>query len=141
MSHRSPSFCRFWFVAAAFVAATGGGASVGRSQQVVGSIGASLMILEPVAAPPLRITGLDIGPDGVAHVETMLPSSRRTSQIVMARVSSSTTGFAPQPPLLVAPSGRATRVRHQLSIGRDRRSDAVRPTEVRVEYLIIAAGT
>jgi hypothetical protein len=33
------------------------------------------------------------------------------------------------------------RVRHQLSIGADRRSDAVRSTELRVEYLIVAAGT
>jgi len=141
MSPRSPSFCRFWFLAAAFVAATAGGASVGRSQQAVGSIGASLTILEPVAAPPLRITRLDIGPDGVAHIETMLPGTRRTSQIVMTRVSSSTTGFAPQPPLPVTPSGSAMRVRHQPSIGADRRSDAVRSTELRVEYLIVAAGT
>jgi hypothetical protein len=143
MSRRSPSACRSWILAAALVAATGGVASVGRSQQVFGSIGVSLTILEPIAAPGLRVTGFDVSRDGIAGIETTVSSSVRTSQLVMTRIWSSTAGFAleHQPPVLVAPSSGALRTRYRVSIARERRRDHARPTELRVEYLIVAAGT
>ena len=142
MSRRSLSACRSWILAAALVSATGGVASVGRTQQVPGSIGASLTILEPIATPGLRVTGFDVGRDGIARIETTVSSSVRTSQLVMARIWSSTAGFTPeqQPPMLVAPSSGALRTRYRVSIARERR-DHGRPTELRVEYLIVAAGT
>jgi hypothetical protein len=143
MSRRSPSVSRALLLAAALIAATGGAASVGRSQQVAGSIGASLTILEPTPAPQPQVTRIDLGRDGVARIETMLPASARTSHLVIARVSSSTTGFTPepQPPVLVAPSGGVTLMRYLVSVRRDRRADQAPLTELRVEYLIVAAGT
>ncbi len=143
MSNRPPSLRRYWFLAAALLVATGGAASVGRTQQVTGSIGASITILEPVAAPSLRVTGLDVGRDGTARIETLLPPSSSTSQLVMASVSSSTPGFTPmpQPPVLVTPSSGETRMRYLVRIGRDRQADTTRPMALRVQYLIVAAGT
>ena len=145
MSPRSLSAYRSWVLAAALVVATGGGAAVGRTQQVAGSIGVALTILEPVATPPLRVTGFDLGRDGLGRIETTLPASAQTSLLVMARVASSTTGYAPetQPPTLVAPSSGVTRVRYLVNVGRDRRAGRARegPTELRVEYLIVVAGT
>ena len=139
---RPPSARRSWILAAVWVAATGGVASVGRTQQVSGSIGVSLTILEPVAAPGLRVTRFDVSRDEVARIETTVSSSVRTSQLVMTRIWSSSAGFTPeqQPPMLVAPSSDALRARYRVSIARERR-DHGRPTELRVEYLIVAAGT
>ena len=143
MSHRSPSACRSWTLAAALVAATGGAASVGRTQQVIGSIGVSLTIREPIAAPELRVTGFDVDRDGIARIETTLATSTRTSQLVMTRLSSPTTAFTPvpQPPMLVAPSRSAARARYLVNVGCEHRTDRARPTELRVEFLIVAAGT
>jgi len=143
MSRRSPSAHRSWILAAALVAATGGLASVGRTQQVAGSIGASLTILEPISAPELRVTGVDVDRDGFAQIETTLATSTRTSQLVMARLSSPTIAFTPaqRPPMLVAPSRPAARARYFVNVGRDRRTDRARPTELRFELLIVAAGT
>ena len=140
MSRRSPSTYRFWILSAALVAATGGAASVGRTQQVCGSIGASLTILPAAAAPQPRVTELDVARDGIARIETTLPSSAATSQLVMARVSSSATGFTPepQPPALVPPASSGVRLHHVVKVKRDRRAPAPLPVELRVEYLIVA---
>jgi hypothetical protein len=139
----SPTIHRSRVLAAALIAATGGAASVGRTQQVVGSIGVSLTIFEPISALQPRVTRIDLGRDGIARIETMFPASTRTSQLVMARVSSSTTGFAtvPQPPMLIAPSSGARRVRYLVSVGGDGRADRAQPRELRVEYLVVVAGT
>jgi len=140
MSHRSPSISRFLLLAAAVIAATGGAASVGRTQQVTGSIGVSLTILAPAAGPQLRVSGFDLGRDGILRLETTLPTSAATSQLVMTRISRSTTGFAlePQPPMLVSPSSTESRMRYLVNVGRATRTAGARPTEVRVEYLIVA---
>ncbi|HEX7978940.1 MAG TPA: hypothetical protein VF461_10080 [Gemmatimonadaceae bacterium] len=139
----SPMICRSGVFVAALIAATGGAASVGRTQQVAGSIGVSLTILEATSTPQPRATGIDLDRDGVARIEMMLPASARTSQLVMARVSSSTTGFTPvpQPPRLIAPPNGTRRVHYLVSLGGDRRADRAQPMELRVEYLIVVAGT
>ena len=143
MSNLSPSALRSWILAAAVVVATGGAASVGRTQQVSGSIGATLTILEPVAAPEFLVSRFDVGRDGVARFETTIPLAPRTPALVIARVSSSTTDFTPEAPapVLIAPTGGATRLHYRVGVGRDRRADPARPTKLRVEYLIVAAGT
>jgi hypothetical protein len=113
---------------------------VGRTQQVSGSIGASLTIPPPAAAPLWRVTELDVARDGIARIETTLPSPAATSQLVMARVSSSTAGFTPepQPPTLVPPASSGVRLHHVVKVKRDRRAPAPLPVELRVEYLIVA---
>ena len=140
MSLLSPSGRRSSILAVLLLAVTGGVASVGRGQQVTSSIGASLTILEPAGLAPPRVTGFDVGRDGIAHIETMLSPLPRASQLVMARIWSSATPFTPelQPPTLVTPSSAATRVHYRVPVGRDRRTDRARPTELRVEYLIVA---
>jgi hypothetical protein len=142
MSNLSPPAFRSRILAAALVVATGGAASVGRTQQVTGSIGATLTIIEPVAAPRFLVSGFDVGRDGVARFETTIPLALRTPPLVIARVSSST-DFTPEAPasVLIAPASGATRLRYLVRVGRDRRADHTRPTELRVEYLIVAAGT
>jgi hypothetical protein len=139
MSRLSPSARRSRILAVVLLAATGGVASVGRTQQVPGSIGASLSILEPAAAAPPRVTGFDVGRDGIARIETILSPSPRASRLVMARISSSATRFTPelQPPTLVTPSSAATRASYRVRVPRDRPTDRTRPTELRVEYLIV----
>lgn len=76
---------------------------MGRTQQVGGSIGVSLTILEPVAETQPRVIAFDVDRAGIVHIESTLPTSARTSRLVMARVSSSTNGIAaePQLPMLV----------------------------------------
>ena len=143
MSSLSPSPLRSWILAAALVVATGGAASVGRTQQVSGSIGATLTILEPVTAPEFLVSGFDVGRDGVARFETTIPRAPRTPALLIARVSSSTTDFTPEAParVLIAPTSGATRLHFRVGVGRDRRTDPGRPAKLRVEYLIVAAGT
>lgn len=138
MSRLSPSARRSRILAVVLLGTTSV-ASVGRTQQVTGSIGASLTILEPAAAAPPRVTRFDISRDGIARIETILSPSPRASQLVMARISSSGTPFTPelQPPTLVTPSGAATRVSYRVRVPRDRPTDRTRPTELRVEYLIV----
>ena len=139
MSHRSPSAYRSWSLAAALVAATGGITSVGRTQQVSGSVGASITILPPITTPQPRVTELDIGRDGSTRIETTLPSSAPTSQLVMARISSSATGFTaePQPATLVLPSSNGARLHHLVKVRREVRTPAAQPVQLRVEYLIV----
>jgi len=139
MSRLSPSARRSRILAVVLLATTGGVASVGRTQQVTGSIGASLTILEPTAAAPPRIAGFDVGRDGIARIETILSPSPRVSRLVMARISSSGTPFTPelQPTTLVTPSSAATRVSYRVRVPRDRPTDRTRPTELRIEYLIV----
>jgi hypothetical protein len=140
MSNRSPSTHRSWILSAALVAATGGAASVGRTQQVSGSIGVSLTILPPIAGPQPRVTEFDIGRDSVTRIGATLPSSALTSQLVMVFVSSSSTEFTPepQPSTLVPPSSSAVRMLHLVKVKRDRRTPAAQPMALRVEYLIVA---
>ena len=140
MSDRSPSIGRSWVLAAALIVATGGAASVGPTQQVTGSIGVSLTILPPVADQPLRVTRVSVSRDGVARFETTAPTSARTSQLLMASVSSSATGFAPepQPPALVPASRAESRLRYLVNVGHTDRSVEARPVEVRVQFLMVA---
>ena len=139
MPDRSSSICRYGILAAAIVAATGGIASVGRSQQLSGSIGASLTILAPIAAPPLRVVRFDVGSDGVARLETTLPSAGRMSQVVMVRASDVSAGSMSElhPAPLVSSSSGVMRTQYRITIGRGG-SDLSPPTAVRVEYLIVA---
>ena len=140
MPDRTPSICRTLVLAAAIIGATGSAASVGRTQQMIGTIGASLTILQPVASQPIRVTGFTVDRDGVARVEMTVPSSARTSQLVMTRVTTSATGFVPepQPPMLVPRSSADSRVRCHVRVVRDLRAAYTRPLELRVEYLTVA---
>ena len=102
----------------------------------------ALTILQPIAAPQLRVTEFDIGRDGVARIETTLSSAAPTSQLVMARVSSPTTECTPepQPPTLVPSSSSGARLLHLVKVKRDPRTPAAQPVELRVEYLIVAGS-
>jgi hypothetical protein len=150
MSERSPSIRRTIVLAASIIVATGGSAAVGHTQQITGAIDVSLVILQPVASQPVRVTGFAVGSDGMAHLETTVPTSARTSQVVMTRVASSFTGFAPepQPPTLVPPSSANSRLRCHVrafvipsarSESKDLHPTAsAPPIQLRVEYLTVA---
>ncbi len=122
------------------VAATGGGASVGRTQQLSGSIGVSLTILQPVVSQPMRVTSFSIDRAGVARLETTIPASAPTSQLVMTRVTSSTMAVAPdlRSAALVPPSDTASRMNLFVNVGRALRVAEPRRLELRVEYLTVA---
>jgi hypothetical protein len=149
MPDRSPSLRRLCSLAAAVIAATGGGASVGRTQQVAGSIGASLTILASIGAPP-RITGFHVGRDGAVRIEATLPDSpgvrseeggsARAAPLVMVRVSRAGGPFTPdaQPYLSLAPSQGEQHLLHVMKLNRLPRAIDIRSTELRVEYLIVA---
>lgn len=149
MPDRSPSLRRLCILAAALIAATGGGASVGRTQQVAGSIGASLTIVASIAAPP-RITGFDLGRDGVVRIEATLPDSHgvRSEEagstgappLVMVRVSRAGSSFIPdaQPFLSLAPAQGEQHLLHVMKLNRVPRALDTRWVELRVEYLIVA---
>jgi hypothetical protein len=143
MSHRAPLTRRVWILAAALLAATGGAASVGSTQPISASIGATLTILEPVAASLPRVTEFAFERDGVVRIEATAPASTRRSALIMVRVASSAMGsvIPPQPPMRVTPTNGETRVRHLVNVERDDRTDRARPRGLRVEYLIVAAGT
>jgi|1185.fasta_scaffold397958_1 hypothetical protein len=139
MSARSPSICRCWVLAAALVVATGGVASVGRTQQLTGSIGASITILQPIAGQPVRVTGFSVDRKGVARLETTMPTSARTSQLVMTRVSSSTMDIAREPlASTLVPSDTASRMRLLVNVGRAPEDADQRRLELRIQYLTIA---
>jgi len=135
----APAARRSWIIAVVLLAATGGAASVGHTQQVTGSIGASLTILEPTVVSPPHVTAFDVR-DGIVRIETTLPTSARTSQLVMSRISSAVTPCTPevQRPTLVTPSSAATRVRYRVCVLHDRRAAGAPPAVLRVEYLIVA---
>jgi hypothetical protein len=119
--------------------ATGGVASVGRTQQVAGSIGASITILQPIAGQPVRVTGFSVDRNGVARLETTMPTSARTSQLVMTRVSSSTMDIAREPlASTLVPSDTASRMRFLVNVGRAAEGADQRRLELRVQYLTIA---
>jgi hypothetical protein len=139
MSDRSPSICRCWVLAAALVVATGGVASVGRTQQLTASIGASITILQPIAGQPVRVTGFSVDRNGVARLETTIPTSAPTSQLVMTRVSSSMTDVAREPfASALVPSDTASRMRFLVNVGRAPEDTDQRRLELRVQYLTVA---
>ena len=139
MSDRSPLICRCWVLAGALVVATGGVASVGRTQQLTGSIGASITILQPIAGQPMRVTRFSVDRNGVARLETTIPTSARTSQLVMTRVSSSTTDVAREPlTSALVPSDTASRMRFLVNVGRAPEDTDQRRLELRVQYLTVA---
>jgi hypothetical protein len=113
--------------------------ALAQSQQVGGALGASLTILKPVTTQPVRVTGFTVGRDGVARLETTAPTTAHASQLVMATVASSTSGFAPveQIPALVAGADDATRLSYRLDVGRAS-GEAGRPVELRIQYLTVA---
>ena len=140
MSRRAPTARHFCIAAAAL--ATVGVAPVGRAQ-VTGSIGASLTILEPTAASLPRVTEISLGRDGVVRVETTASASPGRSPLVVMRVATSATGAAgpPLPSMCVAAPSGETRARYRLEPGRDDRTERSGPKALRVEYLIVAAGS
>ena len=113
--------------------------ALAHGQQVGGALGVSLTILEPVATQPVRVTGFSVDRNGVARLETTAPTTAHASQLVMATVGSSTSGFAPveQAPALVAGADDATRLSYRLDVGRAK-GEAGRPVELRVQYLTVA---
>jgi hypothetical protein len=139
MSRLAPPAHRSSILALVLLAATAGAASVGHTQQVAGSIGVSLTILQPTVVAPPRVTGFEVR-DGIARIETTLPAPARTSQLVMSRIASSASAYTPEAerPTLVMPSSGVIRMRHRVSLPRDRRADRAPPTALRVEYLIFA---
>jgi hypothetical protein len=113
--------------------------ALAQAQQVGGALGVSLTILKPVTTQAVRVTGFSVDRDGVARLETTAPTTAHASQLVMATVASSTSGFAPveQAPALVAGADDATRLSYRLNVGRATR-DAGRAVELRVQYLTVA---
>jgi len=139
MSNRSPSICRCRVLAAAMVAATGGVASVGRTQQLAGAIGASITILQPIAGQPVRVTSFSVDRNGVARLETTIPTWARTSQLVMTRVSSSTKDVVREPSAsALVPADTALRMRFLVNVGRAPEDTDPRQLELRVQYLTVA---
>src|SRR4051812_43616109 len=132
MSQCLPPVGRFRILAAAFITATGGVASVGGAQQLAGSIGASLVILDPRAAPQPRIAAVDLGRDGAARIETTLAAAWPTPPLVLICVSRSTTRCTPEsrPPALAAPSSGAARMHWRVDLSRGRAADRASPSAV-----------
>jgi hypothetical protein len=102
-------------------------------------MGASITILQPMAGQPVRVTGFSVDRNGVARLETTIPTSARTSQLVMTRVSSSTTDVAREPLVsALVPSDPASRMRFLVNVGRAPEDTAQRRLELRVQYLTVA---
>lgn len=145
MPHRSPPPLRptapalLTVLAAALLALAPERAS---AQRVGGSIGVSLTVLEPVAASAAEVTALRIGRDGIALVETTVPTSGPTSQLVMARVTSSAGGAAARPapvvPRALGVAAEGARIGHRIDVGRAAASAATRDVQLRIEYLAVA---
>jgi hypothetical protein len=110
-----------------------------RGQQVGGAIGVSLTVLQPVSTQPVRVTEFHVDRDGVAHLETTAPTSAHASQLVMATVASSASGFSPVPqsPALLAADAADARLSYRLQVGRAT-GGTQRPVELRVQYLTVA---
>jgi hypothetical protein len=116
------------------------------AQRVGGSIGVSLTILEPVTTRGVEVTGFRVDKDGRATLETTAPTTGQTSQLVMARVSSSANGFQPveQAPVLVAgerrdaPARAASRMSYRVDVGGAGAAGAGRDVQLRIEYLAVA---
>ena len=116
------------------------------AQRVGGSIGVSLTILEPVTTRGVEVTGFRVDKDGRATLETTAPTTGQTSQLVMARVSSSANGFQPveQAPVLVAGDRRdaaasaASRMSYRVDVGGAGAAGAPRDVQLRIEYLAVA---
>jgi hypothetical protein len=117
------------------------------AQRLGGSIGVSLTVLEPVATQPVQVTALRVGRDGVATVETTAPTTGPTSQLLMARVSSSTRadGGVPSAVMLGAARGvsgdrlaGAGRISHRVDVGRTPTGAPTRDVQLRIEYLAVA---
>jgi hypothetical protein len=113
--------------------------ALAHGQQVGGALGVSLTILKPVATVAVRVTGFSVDREGVARLETTAPTTAHASQLVMATVASSTSGFAPvaQAPALVAGADDAAPLIYRLNGGRAS-GEAGRPVELRVQYLTVA---
>ena len=116
-----------------------GGAPEAGAQQVAGSVGVSLTVLQPVVTPVVRVTRFAVDPDGVAHVETARASAD-ASQLVMMRISCPTTGYSSQvlTPGVVPAASPSSRLGYSLKIGRAPRSADTQPVVLRVEYLTVA---
>lgn len=127
-----------WLAAALFAAAAPGAA---KAQSVGGSIGVSLTILEPVTTRAVEVTGFRLDRDGRATLETTAPTSSKTSQLVMARVSSSANGFQPvaQAPVLL-PGDRAgvPHLSYRVDVGHAAAASDARDVQLRIEYLAVA---
>jgi|SRR4051794_26846144 hypothetical protein len=149
MPDRSPPRRRLSILIAASIAVTGGAASLARAQQVTGSIGTSLTILAPIAAQP-RVTGFELGRDGVVRIEGTVPdlagaqrggsAAGGMSELVLARVSSSAVAFTAdaQPPASLGASGGEQRLLHVVKLRRAARALDTQRVELRVEYVIFA---
>jgi hypothetical protein len=117
---------------------------VASSQRAGGSIGVSLTVLQPVASHPVEITGFHVNRDGTATLRTTAPTTSRVSQLVMARVSSSASGFvaADQAPVVVRGLDSAERDARELSyrvdVGQPTTSGTARDVQLRIEYLTVA---
>lgn len=118
-----------------------------RAQRVGGAIGVSLTVLEPVATQAVEVTALRVGRDGIATLETTAPTAGPTSQLVMARVTSSTGAAAARRSAVILGGGAAgtdrgrrdgDRISHRIDVGRAAPSAATRDVQLRIEYLAVA---
>lgn len=141
MSDRSTAAVRSWTtLIAALLLAVGVVAPEARAQRASGSIDVSLTVLPPVSTQAIRVTSFSVDRSGVARVETTAPISAQATQLVMARVSSSATGFVPQAqtPSMVPAASTSSRLRYLVNVGRAPRASETRDIALRVEYLAVA---
>jgi hypothetical protein len=154
MPARSRSTSGSWISGAAIVAALLAAPVAAWGQQVGGSIGVSLTVLQPVATTPVRLTAFSVDRNGIARLETTAPTSGPAAQVVMATVSSSASGFAPveQTPALVEASRMgpsqssaatsaapaAARLSYRVDLGRAPVGSTSHDVTVRIAYLTVA---
>lgn len=115
-----------------------------RAQNVTGSIGVSLTVLQPVATESVELLGVEVDRAGMATIAMTAPVSGPASQLVMTSVASSTTSFVAvqQAPSIIRARGAAggpARLHYLVEVGPgDRAASEQRPVEVRIKYLAVA---
>lgn len=131
------------------VALVGGVAGPAGAQRAGGSIDVSLTIVESVETRAVEVTGFRLDGDGRATIETTASGAGAVSRIVMARVSSSASGFRPvelAPALLpgdrgtgaATPDVGAQRMSRRVDVGRATPGPVARDVQLRIEYLVVA---
>jgi hypothetical protein len=113
------------------------------AQNVGGSIGVSLTILQPVTTQAVQIVGFNVDRTGMATVETTSPVTGAATQLVMTNVSSSSSRFVPQQQASSLVRGEQqqrtpARISYQVNVGKHVHGVDREPVQLLVQYLAVA---
>jgi hypothetical protein len=129
--------CRAAVMAGAMLLGLGSAANA-QSVRAGGSIGVSLIVLQPAVTQPVRLLGFDVDRNGLATLRTTAPVAGPASRIVMTGIVHDSSGGVKRVSPLLPATESAASLRYVVDLGSAPHGDLRQPVQLRLQYLTVA---